>query len=188
MTRRSNSQFLGASDNEFFQIWALGGDASLNLSTHGGRANISFNCTIGQPGAPHSLPPFHAPTPAPHPPPHHPCRGQDERERNRRHAAGHQAARVEASAPVSSSPQVLLSTETVTIDSPASVVNSAPLPEAATDPVPVSDNSPVTDPVTFQLPAKETPATVTDQAVQEMPPLLLPVKSVAIPHTGAAPE
>ena len=175
---RSNSQFLGASVNEFIQIWALGGDASLNLSTHGGRATVSFNCTIGQPGAPHSLPPSHAPTPPPHPPPHRPRhRGQAERDRNRLRAARHQAAQAEATAPVSSIPPVLLSEETVTIASPASVVISAPLPEAATVPVPVSDHSTATDPVTVQLPTKETPTMVTDQAKltpPQKPPVYVP--------------
>ena len=51
--------------NEFIQIWALCGDANLNLTTHEGRTTVSFNCTVGQPGAPHSLPPFHVPTTAP---------------------------------------------------------------------------------------------------------------------------
>ena len=60
MSFRTNSQFLGASVNEFIQVWALGGDASLNLSTRGGLTTVAFNCTIGQPGAPHSHAPFSA--------------------------------------------------------------------------------------------------------------------------------
>ena len=72
ISMRSNSQFLGASVNKFIQIRALGGDANLNLSTHGGRTTVSFNCTIGQPSASHSLPPFPAPTPATPPPPQRP--------------------------------------------------------------------------------------------------------------------
>ena len=157
---RSNSQFLGASVNEFIQIWALGGDANLNLSTHEGRTTVSFNCTIGQPGAPHSLPPFHVPTPAPSPPPHRPRhRGPAERERNRLRAARHQAAQAGTTAPGSSDPPVLLSTASAT--PPAAVISAAPLPDA--EPVPVPVKSPFTVPVTFQLPAKESSAPVSDQ-------------------------
>ena len=95
---RSNSQFLGASVNEFIHIWTLGGDASLNLTTSGGLTKVAFNCTLGQPDAPYSQP-CPRPTPTSHQPRH---RGPAERERNRLRAARHQAARVEATAPVSS--------------------------------------------------------------------------------------
>ena len=74
MSFRTNSQFLGASVNEFIQVWALGGDASLNLYTRSGLTTVAFDCTIGQPGAPHSHAPFSAPLPS-HtspPPPHRP--------------------------------------------------------------------------------------------------------------------
>ena len=56
MSARTNSQFLAASVTEFISVWAVGGDASLNLTTKGGFTTIGFNCTIGHPGAPHSLP------------------------------------------------------------------------------------------------------------------------------------
>ena len=100
---RTNSHFLGASVQEFLQIWALSGDATLNLTTSGGQANIEFKCTLGHPGAPHTLPPSappSAPPPAPHRPRH---RGPAEREKNRLRAARHQAARAKSTVPVSSS-------------------------------------------------------------------------------------
>ena len=43
------------------QFWLLGGEATLNLTTSGGTAKVEFNCTLGQPGAPHSLTPSSAP-------------------------------------------------------------------------------------------------------------------------------
>ena len=95
---RTNSQLLGASVQEFIQIWALSGDATLNLTTSGGQANIEFKCTLGHPGAPHTLPPSvpaSAPPPAPQRPRH---RGPSERERNRVRAARHQAAQAEKTA------------------------------------------------------------------------------------------
>ena len=175
---RSNSQFLGASVNEFIQIWALGGDANLNLSTNGGRTTVSFNCTIGPPGAPHFLPPSPAPAPAAPPPPHRPRhRGPSEKERNRLRAARHQAAQVEAAAPVSSSPPVLSSTETSPTYATAAVVSVAPVPNAAPVPVPVPVNSPATVLVTPQLPAQETPSPVT---VQVNAPSFLNIESVKL--------
>ena len=78
------------------QFWALGGDATLNLTTSGGEAKVEFNCSLGQPGAPHSLPPAPAPSfPPPHRRPRH--RGPSEKERNRQRAARHQAAKAAAS-------------------------------------------------------------------------------------------
>ena len=100
---RSNSQFLGASLNEFIQIWALAGEATLNLTTSGGLTKVAFNCTLGKPGAPHSLPPSPSSCPSSKTTPHRPRhRGPGQRERNRQRAARHQAARLEATAPVSS--------------------------------------------------------------------------------------
>ena len=57
MVSRTNSQFLTASVTEFISVWAIGGDASLNLTTKGAFTTIIFNCTIGVPGAHHSKPP-----------------------------------------------------------------------------------------------------------------------------------
>ena len=48
----SNSQFLGATVNEFMQFWSLGAEATLNLTTSGGTVKVEFNCTLGQPGVP----------------------------------------------------------------------------------------------------------------------------------------
>ena len=98
---RSNSQFLGATVHEFMQIWALNGDAILNLTTSGGTVNLDFKCSLGQPGAPHSPPPS-APSSPPPPAPRRPChRGPAEREKNRLRAARHQAAWAKTAAPVS---------------------------------------------------------------------------------------
>ena len=86
--------------NEFIQIWALGGDATLNLATSGGLTKDAFNCTLGKVGAPHSLPPSSTPCPTPTPTPHQPRhRGPAQREQNPQRAASHQAARMEATAP-----------------------------------------------------------------------------------------
>ena len=87
--------------SEFMKFWSLGGDATLNLTTSGGTVKVEFNCTLGQPGAPHSLPPSSTPpfTPPPHRPRH---RGPAARERNLLRAARHQAAQAEAADQVSS--------------------------------------------------------------------------------------
>ena len=98
---RSNSQFLGATVHEFMQIWALNGDATLNLTTSGGTVNLDFKCNLGQPGAPHSPPPSAPPSPPPPAPRRPRHRGPAEREKNRLRAARHQAARAKTTAPVS---------------------------------------------------------------------------------------
>ena len=83
---------------EFIHFWALGGEATLKLTTSGGEAKVEFNCSLGQPGAPHSLPPVPAPS-FPPPPPHRPRhRGPSEKERNRQRAARHQAAKASSGA------------------------------------------------------------------------------------------
>ena len=131
---RTNSQFLGASVNEFIQIWALGGDATLNLTTSGGLTKVAFNCTLGEPSAPHSIPPSPAPCTPLHPNPHRPRhRGPAQREKNRQRAVRHQAARLEATAPVSSavsapataSMTTKSTSSTVAVDS-TTVVSSTP--------------------------------------------------------------
>ena len=99
MSTRSNSKFVAASVTEFLSVWSLGGEASLNLTTRDGLATVKFNCTLGHPGAIHSLPPSTTPSPTPTPPPHRPRhRGPAERERNRQRAARHQKAMKAASA------------------------------------------------------------------------------------------
>ena len=112
MSRHLNSQFVIASVNEFINVWALGGSASLSLTTKDGQATVGFNCTLGNPGAPHSLP-ASLPSSPPRRQPRH--RGPSEKERNRQRAACHQAARAMASA-ASSSPV----TAPVTPPSPSS--------------------------------------------------------------------
>jgi hypothetical protein len=139
MSSRSNSQFLGASVSEFINIWALGGDASLNLKTSGGLSTVSFNCTLGHPGAPHSPPPpSSSPVSSSKSPSLHPRhRGPAERERNRLRAAQHQAAKEVTTAPVLTS---------ATVANNASVASSPThdaSPEASTEedkPVSVSED------------------------------------------------
>ena len=81
--------FLTASVNEFIQVWALGGNATLNLTTSVGQATVGFNCSLDLPGAPHSRPPS---PPSTQRQPRH--RRPTENERNRQRAAcHHQAAR-----------------------------------------------------------------------------------------------
>ena len=113
MATRTNSQFVAASVTEFLSVWSLGGEASLNLTTRNGHAEVKFNCTLGHPCALHSLPPSPTPSPTPAPPPHQPRhRGPAERERNRQRAARHQGAMQAASA--TSSPSTSLETVSVT--------------------------------------------------------------------------
>ena len=89
-------------------VWLAGGEACLNLTTSRGMAKVGFNCTLGFPGAPHSLLP--PPPPSPPSPLHQPRhRGPAERERNRQRAARHQAAQKLATgpAPTVSSPSLV---------------------------------------------------------------------------------
>ena len=120
MSTRTNSHFLTASVNEFLQVWALGGTASLTLTTSNGQATVGFNCTLGLPGAPHSLPPSQPATPPRRQPRH---RGPSEIERNRQRAARHQAAMATAST-TSSSP-VTASVATKSLSSTASVTTTS---------------------------------------------------------------
>ena len=116
MTSRSNSQFVVASVTEFLSVWALGGKAALNLTTSDGLATVGFNCTLGHPGAPHSIPAF---SPPPSPPTSYPPRrprhrGPAQREKNRLRAARHQATQAKTAAPVSTSPSSMSATVPVT--------------------------------------------------------------------------
>ena len=128
MSSRSNSHFLFASVNEFVSAWALGGTASLSLTTSNGQATVGYNCTLGHPGAPHFSSPPSPPHPNPPPPPRRPRhRGPGEREKNRQRAACHQAARASPAPPtapvfpVSSPPTVSVMPGLVT----SSVVSEA---------------------------------------------------------------
>ena len=131
MASRTNSQFLAASLTEFLSVWSVGGDACLNLTTRNGLANVQFNCTLGHPGALHSLSPTPSPTSAP--PPHRPRhRGPAARERNRQRAARHQEARTAAPASASpSAPSVTGSVTSSSSDAPISVTTSASLPASS---------------------------------------------------------
>ena len=53
----NNFNFVQASLAEFLNVWSAGGDASLNLTTDGGRVNVAFNVSLGQPGSAFSPPP-----------------------------------------------------------------------------------------------------------------------------------
>ena len=102
MSSKTNAQFLGASVTEFISVWALGGKADLNLSTNNGVTTVGFTCTLGNPGALHSLPSSHAPSPPPSFPPRRPRhRGPSERKRNQERAARHQAALAKTTVPAS---------------------------------------------------------------------------------------
>ena len=113
--------------SEFITIWGLGGEASLNLTTRNGITTVAFNCTLGHPGAPHSLPPTSAPSPYSAPSSSSKSssqrtrhRGPSEKERNRLRAARHQATLAMATAPVSSSPKVSASVSVTASPSPSS--------------------------------------------------------------------
>ena len=122
-----NSQFVSASLAEFMAVWNQGGQASLNLSTNSGFIDISFNLRLGQPGAPFSNSPSSTPSSRQR------HRGPGQKERNRQRAARHQAAQAgEApvtTAPVETSPKVLITPPILKSPSPV------------TDPVETSSES-----------------------------------------------
>ena len=138
MATRTNSQFVAASVTEFLSVWCQGGEASLNLTTRNGLANVQFNCTLGHPCALHSLPPSPSPSLTPAPPPHQPRhRGPAERERNRQRTARHQEARTAAPASASpSAPSVNGSVTSSSSDAPISVTTPASLPASSPSSVP----------------------------------------------------
>ena len=141
MTSRSNSQFVVASLTEFLSVWAHGGKASLNLSTSDGLTTVGFTCTLGHPGASHSIPAF---SPPPSPPTSSPFRqpryrGPAEKEKNRVRAARHQAAQAEAAASADPASPV------IEIDPVSPVTVTSPVTSTSTS-VPVI-SSPVTAPV-----------------------------------------
>ena len=123
MSNRSNSQFVVASVKEFPSVWAL------NLSTSDGLVTVGFNCTLGHPGPPNSIPafspPLSPPTSSTSRQPRH--RGPAETEKNLLRAARHQAAQAEAAAPASP----VIATAPV-----SQVIETAPVsPVTATSPV-----------------------------------------------------
>ena len=127
MSTGTNSQFLMASLTEFISVWATGGEASLNLATNNGVTNngvttVGFNCTLGPPGAPHSLPPSPPPPSPAFPTPCRPRhRGPVEKEKN-----WHQVAMAKKAAPATSA--------TSSSSSTASVISSSSH-SSATEPV-----------------------------------------------------
>ena len=141
MSLRTNSQFLAASVTEFISVWAIGGDASLNLTTKGGFTTIGFNCTIGHPGAPHSLPPTSSSASSfPAPPPCRPRhRGPSEIEKNKQRAARHQAAKAAAtdsvSATVTPAPSVTAPVITLTVTPPLTLDKGTQSESFLTEPV-----------------------------------------------------
>ena len=137
MAARTNSQFLFASLTEFISVWGQGGEASLNLTTSAGMANVKLNCTLGHPGAQYSFPPTSFPSPPSAPPTRKPRhRGPAEKKKSQLRAAQHQATK--ATVPVTSDPSCSSA-------STASVTNSC-----STPPV-LSQN--ITAPVTLQTSA-----------------------------------
>ena len=133
MASRTNSQFMVASLTEFISVWAVSGKASLSLTTSGGSATVAFNCTLGPPGAPHTLLPPSAPSPPPSSPPPRPRhRGPSEKEKNRQRAARHQADLARTAAPASSTPSTASGEASVTASGTAatSTYTSTTLAEA----------------------------------------------------------
>ena len=155
MTTRSNSQFVVTSVTEFLSVWANGGEASLSLSTSGGFATVGFNCTLGHPGAPHSIPAFSPPpSPPPSSPPRRPRhRGPVEREKNRLCAARHQEEQAKKAASAKATSQVP--------PSPAAPAPSTDPVTAASSIVPVAAAS-STIPVTAPTSTDSVTITVTD--------------------------
>lgn len=125
---------------EFIHFWALGGEATLKLTTSGGEAKVEFNCSLGQPGAPHSLPPVPAPS-FPPPPPHRPRhRGPSEKERNRQRAARHQAAKASSGAAAPGP-----ATAAVTPPPAPTVPVNPPIPSSPTPSVALEEPSPTVE-------------------------------------------
>ena len=116
---------------EFISVWAMGGEASLSLTTSKGLVTMGFNCTLGTPGAPHSLPPSPAPYPPPPSPPRRPRhRGPAEKEKNRQRAARHQAGLARKAAPAD-----IHSATSIDSVITAASLPTAPVVVAITDPV-----------------------------------------------------
>ena len=137
MSSRLNSHFLLASVNEIISAWALGGTASLSLTACNGQATVGYNCTLGQPGAPHFSSPSLPPHPHPQPPPRRPGHlGPAKTEKNRQRAACHQASRTipaPPSAPVypaSRPPTVSVSVAPSTAEDNKSLTDKPKLNEA----------------------------------------------------------
>ena len=80
----NNYNFVQASLAEFLNVWSTGGDASLNLTTTGGRVNMAFNVSLGNPGSAFSSPSSSVR--------HQRHRGPADKEKSRQRAAAHQAA------------------------------------------------------------------------------------------------
>ena len=140
MSSKSNSQFLGASFSEFINIWGLGGDASLNLTTSRGVTKVAFNCTLGHPGAPHSFSPPSAPSSSSNSPsvrPRH--RGPAEREKNRLRAARHQAAKAGTTIPVVVSSETVSATTQVMSSSPSSAPEALTVLDASVSTAPEAE-------------------------------------------------
>ena len=155
MLSRTNSQFLTASVTEFISVWAIGGDASLNLTTKGGFTTIGFNCTIGVPGAHHSLPPTPPSAPSfPPPPPRRPRhRGPAELERNKQRAARHQATKAASHRDMSCTTSVADSVSDTIAPTPvitAPVITPAVTPRLTSDKGTQSESFP-TEPVMDNL-------------------------------------
>ena len=84
----NNYNFVQASLAEFLNVWSIGGDASLNLTTTGGRVNMAFNVSLGNPGSA-----FSSPSSSVRRQRH---RGQADKEKSRQRAAARQAAAAKA--------------------------------------------------------------------------------------------
>ena len=130
-----------ASVTEFLSVWALGGKASLNPMTNNGLTTVGFECTLGHPGASHSIPAFFPPPspPTPSPPSRPRHRGPAEREKNRLRAARHQATHAKDSVPESSAPVTALTSPSPANDSTAS--NTGATVSVTTTTVSEADNS-----------------------------------------------
>ena len=149
MSPNVNSKFVEASLAEFISVWRVGGEASLSLTTRGGNINMSFNLSLGHPGA--SFLPS-SPTSSSSKPRH---RGPAEKERSRQRAALHQASKVPAQVPAQ-----VPALGPAPVPAPAPEHVSAPVPtpgpaqvssaeSQATSPVMASVIAPVTSPVVF---------------------------------------
>ena len=89
--------------SQFISVCGQGGEASMNLTTSAGMANVHLNCTLGHPGTPSLLFPLPSPRAGPATPPRRPrYRGPAENEKNRLRAARHQATEPVSSTPTSS--------------------------------------------------------------------------------------
>ena len=123
----NNFNFVQASLAEFLNVWSAGGDASLNLTTNGGRVNVAFNVSLGHPGSAFSPPPSSVRRQR--------HRGPADKEKSRQRAAarqaaaaaGHQGTLERATSPLLADPPIPCPAQPISPPSPSPATTTAPV-------------------------------------------------------------